>query len=68
MKASERVEKMISEAIKREGKKSNMKVGDGREFIRILVDMEVEVARRGGHEDEYPSSIIFDAAEEKLKK
>lgn len=51
------LKQLVSEIARREGQKSQVKVGDIREIIRIIVDMEVE--------GEYPSELIKKLAKRK---
>lgn len=50
---------LISEVMKREGGKSNLKIGDMREVFRILTELEDECARK---KETGPAVLLIRAA------
>jgi hypothetical protein len=64
------IQKLASEVAKREGGKSNVKIGDVREILRILCEMECECQINDtltGIWNHSPTDIICEAASKKKK-
>jgi len=61
-------QKLASQIAKREGKKSQARIGDIREILKTIVDLEVECAEREAKYEEHPVAFIIDAAAKRMKR
>lgn len=61
-------EELASEIAKREEKKSSVAIGDIREILRIIVDIEVETALAKDGGEKSPVIMFMKEAGKKIKK
>lgn len=59
--------KLASEIAKREGKKKEVSIGNIREVLSILTDMEAEGVKIGENKPASPLNVLMNAAKRKRK-